>query len=83
MIFTNNIVALMIISFFVIYFTIFNEKIFKFNAKFKKARVYYIAIYSAIFYATWYLPAILLLIYYSILTNYSKILSPTRERERE
>lgn len=83
MIFTNNIVALMIISFFIIYFTIFNEKIFKFNAKFKKARVYYIAIYSAIFYATWYLPAILLLIYYSILTNYSKILSLTRESKSE
>ncbi|MCI6988238.1 MAG: hypothetical protein MR902_01530 [Campylobacter sp.] len=63
MLFTNNIIVLMIVLFFIIYFTIFNKRIFKFNKKFKNARVNYISTYSALFYASWYPPAILLLLY--------------------
>lgn len=74
MTFTNNIIFIMVLIFFAIYFTIFNDKIFKFNVKYPLYRIYYIAAYSTLFYATWYPPAILLLIYYSFLSHFTKIL---------
>ena len=70
MIFTNNIVVLLIIVFFSVYFLLFE---IKFTKKFhlqSYSRSKFIAISSLLFYATWYPPAILLLIYHTFLGLY-------------
>lgn len=67
MIFTNNIVILFIIAFFILYFLLYE---IKFTRKFhlrSHSRSKFIAISSLLFYATWYPPAILLLIYHTLL----------------
>ncbi len=70
MIFTNNIIIILILIFFIIYFLLFE---IKFTGKFhlnSHSRSKFIAIASLLFYATWYPPAILLLIYHTILGLY-------------
>ena len=70
MIFTNNIVLILILAFFVIYFLLYE---IKFTKKFhlnSHSRSKFIAISSLLFYATWYPPAILLLIYHTLLGLY-------------
>ena len=69
MIFTNNIVILMIISFFILYFILFESKILQ-NKLQSHSRSKFIAISSLLFYATWYPPAIILLIYHTFLGLY-------------
>ena len=65
--FTNNLVFLLILIFFALFYTVFNEKLFSFNIKYPRAKDYFIALYSALFYALWYPPAIALLIYYTFI----------------
>ena len=70
MIFTNNIIVLLIISFFIIYFLLYE---IKFTSKFhlnSHSRSKFIAVASLLFYATWYPPAILLLLYHTLLGLY-------------
>ena len=72
--FTNNLVFLLILIFFALFYTVFNEKLFSFNIKYPRAKDYFIALYSALFYALWYPPAIALLIYYAVISAFAKIL---------
>ncbi len=72
--FTNNLVFLLILIFFVLFYTVFNEKLFSFNIKYPRAKDYFIALYSALFYALWYPPAIALLIYYAVISAFAKML---------
>ncbi len=59
----------MIIIFFLIYFLFFESKIFKDKLQ-SHSRSKFIAVSSLLFYATWYPPAILLLIYHTFLGMY-------------
>ncbi len=72
--FTNNLVFILIIIFFVLFFSVFNPKVFKFNEKYPRIKDYFIAIYSTIFYALWYPPAVLLLLYYAIISYFASCL---------
>ncbi len=81
MVFTNNIIIVFIGIFFLIYFLLFE---FRFTKKYhltSQSRSKYIAISSLLFYATWYPPAIFLLIYHTILGVYGgKLISRTKQK---
>jgi len=70
MIFTNNIVILQILIFFITYFILFEIKSIKLFNFGTHARSKFIAIASLIFYATWYPPAVLLLLFHTALGLY-------------
>jgi len=66
MFFTNNITVILIILFFLIYFVLFELNLKTFQ-KHSTLRKNYIVLASLFFYATWYPPAIFLLLYHALL----------------
>ncbi|OQX49594.1 MAG: hypothetical protein B5M46_04835 [Epsilonproteobacteria bacterium 4484_20] len=70
MTFTNNIVILQILIFFILYFLLFEMKSFTVFNFGSRARSKFIAIASLIFYAAWYPPAVLLLLFHTLLGIY-------------
>ena len=72
--FTTNYIFLLILLFFALFFTVFNPRIFAFNVRYARAKDYFIAVYSALFYAIYYPPAILLVLYYALIANHAKCL---------
>jgi len=67
MIFTNNLTILFIGTFFILYFFLYEFRQTSSTSIFSLSRSNFIAVASLLFYATWYPPAILLLLYHSVL----------------
>ena len=81
MIFTNNIVIILILIFFLLYFVLFEIKFTKDFHLNSHSRSKFIAVSSLIFYAVWYPPAILLLLYHTWLGLYGgKYISKTGKK---
>ena len=78
--FTNNIVIILIFSFFLFYYCLFEISILKKLHQNTNAKNWYIASFSFIFYATWFPPGILLLAYYSCIGFYgAKIINKLKK----
>ena len=69
--FTNNIVILELTLFFTLYFVLFQLPQTKKIHLSAHSRNHFIAIASLLFYASWYPPAVLLLLYHAFLGKYS------------
>jgi len=67
MIFTNNLTVLFIVTFFALYFFLYELRKKPSLSSHEISRSKFIAVASLLFYATWYPPAILLLLYHTFL----------------